>query len=85
MTCGSPPPADEEFDHVVNDALMRFFDRCTRFVREVEDNPSALQEVDLFKQGPEMRRVQEKIADRLRVPYSSITDGQIRGNPGPHH
>ncbi|XP_034753463.1 multiple inositol polyphosphate phosphatase 1-like [Etheostoma cragini] len=64
---------DMEFDHVVNDALMRFFDQCTRFVQEVENNPSALSEVDKFKQGPEMRRVREKIADRLRVPYNTIT------------
>ncbi|XP_044069258.1 multiple inositol polyphosphate phosphatase 1-like [Siniperca chuatsi] len=65
---------DKEFDHAVNDALMRFFDQCARFVEEVDNNPSALSEVDKFKQGPEMRRVQEKIADRLRVPYSLITD-----------
>ncbi|XP_068597497.1 multiple inositol polyphosphate phosphatase 1a [Brachionichthys hirsutus] len=65
---------DKEFDHAVNDALMRFFDRCTRFVEEVDNNPSALLEMDRFKQGPEMRRVQEKIADRLGVPYSSITE-----------
>ncbi|CAM9103993.1 unnamed protein product [Lampetra planeri] len=39
-----------------------------RFVQEVDSNPSALTEVDRFKEGPEMRRVQEKIADRLRVP-----------------
>ncbi|KAL6101965.1 minpp1 [Pungitius sinensis] len=65
---------DMEFDHAVNDALMRFFDQCTRFVQEVDKNPSALSEVDKFKQGPEMRRVAEKIADRLRVPYSDITD-----------
>nr|XP_046258383.1 multiple inositol polyphosphate phosphatase 1-like [Scatophagus argus] len=65
---------DKEFDHAVNDALMRFFDQCTRFVQEVDNNPSALSEMDKFKQGPEMRRVQEKIADRLRVQYSLITD-----------
>lgn len=65
-----------EFDHAVNDALMRFFDQCTRFVQEVDNNPSALSEMDKFKQGPEMRRVQEKIADRLGVPYNNITDGQ---------
>ncbi|TDH01394.1 hypothetical protein EPR50_G00179410 [Perca flavescens] len=64
---------DKEFDHEVNDALMRFFDQCTRFVQEVDNNPSALSEVDKFKQGPEMRRVTEKIADRLRVPYNNIT------------
>ncbi|CAG6016971.1 unnamed protein product [Menidia menidia] len=65
---------DTEFDHAVNDALMRFFDRCTRFLQEVDNNPSAATEVDKFKQGPEMRRVQQKIADRLGVPYSLITD-----------
>ncbi|XP_035461526.1 multiple inositol polyphosphate phosphatase 1 [Scophthalmus maximus] len=65
---------DKEFDHVVNDALMRFFDKCTKFVQEVDNNPSALSEVDQFKKGPEMRRVQEKIADRLNVPYDTIND-----------
>ncbi|KAI3363274.1 hypothetical protein L3Q82_011902 [Scortum barcoo] len=64
---------DKEFDHAANDALMRFFDKCTRFVLEVDNNPSAVVEVEKFQQGPEMRRVQEKIADRLRVPYSNIT------------
>lgn len=66
-----------EFDHVVNDALMRFFDKCTRFLEEVDNNPSAVTEVEKFKQGPEMRRVQQKIADILNVPYSSITYGCI--------
>ncbi|XP_056251924.1 multiple inositol polyphosphate phosphatase 1-like [Seriola aureovittata] len=65
---------DKEFDHAVNDALMRFFDKCTRFVQEIDKNPSALTEVDKFKEGPEMRRVQEKIADRLKVQYNTITD-----------
>uniref|UniRef100_UPI0037E72345 multiple inositol polyphosphate phosphatase 1-like n=1 Tax=Semicossyphus pulcher TaxID=241346 RepID=UPI0037E72345 len=65
---------DKEFDHVENNALMRFFDLCTRFVEEVDNNPSALSELDKFKYGPEMRRVEQKIADRLRVPYNTITD-----------
>ncbi len=74
------PYPDQEFDHAVNDALMRFFDQCTRFLQEVDENPSAVVEVDKFKQGPEMRRVQEKIADRLRVPYNNITHGHICRN-----
>ena len=56
---------------------MRFFDKCTRFVQEVDNNSSAVAEVTKFKQGPEMRRVQEKIADRLSAPYSLITHGLI--------
>lgn len=59
---------------------MRFFDKCTRFVQEVDNNASAVSEVDKFKQGPEMRRVTEKIADHLRVPHSLITHGQICRN-----
>ncbi|CAK6953137.1 multiple inositol polyphosphate phosphatase 1-like [Scomber scombrus] len=68
---------DTEFDHAVNDALMRFFDKCTKFVEEVDNNPSAVEEVDRFKQGPEMRRVQEKIADRLSVLHSLITHDMV--------
>ncbi|XP_042288958.1 multiple inositol polyphosphate phosphatase 1-like [Thunnus maccoyii] len=64
---------DREFDHAVNDALMRFPRWCTRFVQEDNHNLSAVEEDDKFMQGPEMRRVQEKIANRLRVPYSNIT------------
>lgn len=60
----------------VNDALMRYFDQCERFVKEVENNKSALEEVKHFNEGPEMKRVIEKMADRLEVPYASITDGQ---------
>ncbi|XP_041644900.1 multiple inositol polyphosphate phosphatase 1-like [Cheilinus undulatus] len=64
---------DKEFEHSVDDSLMRFFDFCPRFVEEVDKNLSAVAEVERFKQGPEMRRVQEKIADRLGVSYSLIT------------
>ncbi|KAM4599121.1 multiple inositol polyphosphate phosphatase 1a [Fundulus diaphanus] len=64
---------DMEVGHEVNNALMRFFDKCTKFLEEVDKNPSALIEVDKFKQGPEMKRVQEKLADRLDVPYNLIT------------
>lgn len=42
---------DTEFEHAVNDALMRFFDKCTKFVEDVDKNPSALIEVDKFKNG----------------------------------
>lgn len=54
---------------------MRFFDQCERFVKDVENNKSALEEVKRFNQGPEMKRAMEKLADRLEVPYSSITYG----------
>ncbi|XP_075997902.1 multiple inositol polyphosphate phosphatase 1-like [Genypterus blacodes] len=65
---------DVQFNHTVNDALMRFFDRCTRFVQDVLNNPSAVAEVKRFEKGPEMRTVREKIADRLGVEHSLITE-----------
>lgn len=69
--------ADVEFGHEVNDALMRFFDHCTRFVQEVDKNSSAVIEVDKFKQGLEMMRVQKKIAEHLGISSSLITYGCI--------
>ncbi|XP_056624115.1 multiple inositol polyphosphate phosphatase 1a [Triplophysa dalaica] len=56
-----------------NDALMRYFAQCERFLKEVENNENALDEVKRFNEGPEMKRAMEKLADRLEVPYSSIT------------
>ncbi|XP_067223592.1 multiple inositol polyphosphate phosphatase 1a [Chanodichthys erythropterus] len=66
-----------ELEPAVNDALMRYFDQCERFVKEVENNKSALEEVKRFNEGPEMKRVMEKMADRLEVPYTSITDDSV--------
>uniref|UniRef100_A0A672K6Q5 Multiple inositol polyphosphate phosphatase 1 n=2 Tax=Sinocyclocheilus grahami TaxID=75366 RepID=A0A672K6Q5_SINGR len=66
-----------ELEPAVNDALMRYFDQCERFVKEVENNKSALEEVKRFNEGPEMKRVMEKMADRLDVPYASITDDSV--------
>ncbi|CAB1343651.1 unnamed protein product [Coregonus sp. 'balchen'] len=63
---------DEEIDYEVNDALMRFFDHCTRFVETVDKNQSAMAELDKFKSSAEMRRVQEKIADRLLLAIKTI-------------
>ncbi|TRY98730.1 hypothetical protein DNTS_034762 [Danionella cerebrum] len=66
-----------ELDIDVNDALMRYFDQCERFVKEVENNKSALEEVKRFNESPEMKRVMEKMADRLNLPYPSITDDSV--------
>ncbi|XP_051935854.1 multiple inositol polyphosphate phosphatase 1-like [Hippocampus zosterae] len=64
---------DQTFDYEVNDALMKYFVHCTKFVEDVIGNPSALSQVDKFKEGPEMKSVREKIANQLRVPYKNIT------------
>ncbi|KAF5904251.1 multiple inositol polyphosphate phosphatase 1-like, partial [Clarias magur] len=63
--------------HTIDDKLMRFFDQCRRFVETVENNKDALMEMERFKNGPEMKRVQEKLADRLQLPYSNVTTDSV--------
>ncbi|CAN9499729.1 unnamed protein product [Ophioblennius macclurei] len=64
---------DVEFDHEVNDTLMRFFAECPRLKQDVDNSPSAVQEVMKFKEGAEMKKVQQKIAGHLGVRNSLIT------------
>ena len=61
--------------HEINDELMRFFDQCKKFVDDVENNKTALEEVHLFKASAEMKIVQMKMAAQLQVPYNHITPG----------
>ena len=68
--------ADVGHLHEIDDELMRFFDKCQRFVEGVENNPSALMEVKLFKASAAMQKVQRKMADRLRAPYDLVTPGE---------
>ncbi|XP_067408879.1 multiple inositol polyphosphate phosphatase 1 isoform X2 [Emydura macquarii macquarii] len=56
----------------INDKLMRFFDHCEKFVTCVEENATAMYQVDAFKQGPEMKRVLEKIAATLCIPVRDL-------------
>ncbi|MBN3302744.1 PAPS2 synthase, partial [Amia calva] len=68
-----PPSSLPQHD----DDLMRFFDHCKKFVEDVEKNKSALIEVDLFMSKSEMKRVQEKVADRLQILESDISPDLI--------
>lgn len=51
---------------------MRFFDHCDKFVAFVEDNDTAMYQVNAFKEGPEMRKVLEKVASALCLPASEL-------------
>ncbi|XP_030058941.1 multiple inositol polyphosphate phosphatase 1 [Microcaecilia unicolor] len=64
--------------YVINDELMRFFDHCPRFMTYIEENDTAMHQVDAFKEGPEMMRVLEKIASALHVPVSDINADLIQ-------
>ncbi|XP_056386015.1 multiple inositol polyphosphate phosphatase 1 isoform X2 [Hyla sarda] len=79
-----PIPTEEELDNelcrspVVNDTLMRFFDHCEKFVAQVEDNDTALHEVDKFKEGPEMKTVLQKISNLLGIPEHKLSADLIQ-------
>ncbi|XP_068807217.1 multiple inositol polyphosphate phosphatase 1 [Struthio camelus] len=72
------PLAGGETEIEINDALMRFFDHCQKFVAFVEENDTAMQQVDAFKQGPEMRRVLEKVAGVLCLPVDELNADLIQ-------
>ncbi|NXN66482.1 MINP1 phosphatase, partial [Himantopus himantopus] len=62
----------DEVEVEVNDSLMRFFDHCAKFVALVEENEAAMCQVDAFKEGPEMRKVLEKVASALCLPVEEL-------------
>ena len=64
-----------ETEVAVNDSLMRFFDHCAKFVALVEENDAAMCQVDAFKEGPEMRKVLEKVASALCLPVEELNAG----------
>ncbi|XP_056109030.1 multiple inositol polyphosphate phosphatase 1b [Rhinichthys klamathensis goyatoka] len=64
---------DMDYKHYVDDSLMRFFDHCERFVEGVENNKTALKEVERFKYSAEMDAVRKKISNRLQIPFNQIT------------
>ena len=64
-----------EVEVEVNDSLMRFFDRCAKFVALVEENDAAMCQVNAFKEGPEMRKVLEKVASALCLPVEELNAG----------
>uniref|UniRef100_A0AAQ4S495 Multiple inositol polyphosphate phosphatase 1 n=1 Tax=Gasterosteus aculeatus aculeatus TaxID=481459 RepID=A0AAQ4S495_GASAC len=65
--------SDVQYRHLVDDKLMRFFERCRGYVEGVEKNRTALLEVHKFKHGPEMERVKRKVAGRLGLHQHHLT------------
>ncbi|CAJ1081326.1 multiple inositol polyphosphate phosphatase 1-like [Xyrichtys novacula] len=62
-----------QYRHEVDDELMRFFERCRGFVEGVENNRTALLEVEKFKHGEEMERVRRRMAEKLGLPHQRLT------------
>uniref|UniRef100_A0A674NKR0 Multiple inositol polyphosphate phosphatase 1 n=1 Tax=Takifugu rubripes TaxID=31033 RepID=A0A674NKR0_TAKRU len=64
---------DIQHHHIIDDQLLRFFEHCRGFVEGVENNRTALQEVDKFKHGEEMEALRRKTARRLGLPHQRFT------------
>ncbi|XP_063163520.1 multiple inositol polyphosphate phosphatase 1 [Candoia aspera] len=69
---GQPSDCGRNETFEINDKLMRFFDHCEKFVRDIEDNSTALHEVDAFKESPEMMKIVNKTAHTLCLPVKDL-------------
>uniref|UniRef100_H3BZE6 Multiple inositol polyphosphate phosphatase 1 n=1 Tax=Tetraodon nigroviridis TaxID=99883 RepID=H3BZE6_TETNG len=65
--------ADMQYRHVIDDQLLRFFERCRGYVEGVENNRTALQEVERFKHGEEMEALRRRTARRLGLHQQRLT------------
>lgn len=65
-----------KYRHLVDDELLRFFDHCRSYVEGVENNRSALQEVNKFKHGEEMEALRRRTARRMGLHHQRLTTGQ---------
>ncbi|EOB02964.1 Multiple inositol polyphosphate phosphatase 1 [Anas platyrhynchos] len=72
LTSAMQQEPEKEAEIEVNDALMRFFDHCDKFIALVEENETAMHQVNAFKEGPEMRKVLEKVASALCLPVEEL-------------
>ncbi|XP_043957919.1 multiple inositol polyphosphate phosphatase 1b [Gambusia affinis] len=61
------------YNHEVDDGLMRFFERCRGYVEGVENNHTALLEVEKFKHGEEMQAVRRRLAEKLGLSLHLLT------------
>lgn len=62
-----------QYSHQVDDELMRFFEHCRGYVEGVENNRTALLEVEKFKHGEEMDAVRRRMAEKLGLPHQRLT------------
>ncbi|GLE00829.1 hypothetical protein PINS_up009626 [Pythium insidiosum] len=54
-----------------DDFLLRFYDRCPRYERDVLKNPAALLEVQRFSESPMMLKNVETLRAKLKLPASA--------------
>ena len=70
---GKQQPIAVEMSPCDKDSILRYFDMCTKYVKHVSNNDTALHEMNKFLHGPEMQSVVENIQSKLGL----INDSEI--------
>lgn len=65
-----------DYSHRLDDELMRFFEHCRGYVEAVENNRTALVEMERFKHGEEVEGVRRRVAEKLGLPVHRLTPGE---------
>lgn len=49
------------------DPVIKFYDLCSKYIKEVDDNPEATIEAKMFQEGPEIAKVVQEATRRLGI------------------
>ncbi|XP_039253883.2 multiple inositol polyphosphate phosphatase 1-like [Styela clava] len=58
----------------INDELIKFYDYCKKYLREIDNNDTVTEDVDTFMEGPIITRIADMVARRLGIPRNDITN-----------
>ena len=62
-----------------NDRILRFFDVCPKYLKEVANNKSAIHEHNKFKHGKEMKNILQKVANKLNASSHMLSEKIVIG------
>lgn len=71
-------PIAIESNPCANDSVLRFFEDCEKYVKEVEESEVSEAEMNKFEKGPEMKAVLEKINSRLGTNDTGLTTKDLK-------
>ncbi|VDP81886.1 unnamed protein product [Echinostoma caproni] len=60
-----------------SDKLLRFFDYCKRYVKEIESNKSSVFEYKRFRDGPEVQRVANDVMSRHLLSTTEFSSDDV--------
>ena len=61
-----------------NDTVLRFFDMCEKYEKNVAENDSTVMEMEKFLGGPEVAKVVEKVTSRLKLGGKKLTPEDVK-------